>query len=119
MSNYYYYLLIIFIYLFHQGVIPKDENLLIHLKSISEFLQFCIYLGLEYNECNKIERKRRDIDDQIIEMLQKWLERDSRTWSDFIKPFIMLRKCTKAKELVEKYSVIFYDSKINEMCPTI
>ena len=52
-------------------------------------------------------------------MLQKWLERGSRTWRDFIKPFIMLRKCTKAKELVEMYSVIFYDSKINEMCPTI
>ena len=51
-------------------------------------------------------------------MLQKWLERDSHTWRDFIKPFIMLRKCTKAKELVEKCSVIFYDSKINEMCPT-
>ena len=40
---------------------------------ISEFLQFCIYLGLEYNECNRIDRKRRDIDDQIMEMLQKWL----------------------------------------------
>ena len=52
-------------------------------------------------------------------MLQKWRERDSRTWRDFIKPFIMLRKCTKAKELVEKYNVIFYDSKINEMCLTI
>ena len=117
MSNYFYCLLIIFIYLFHQGVIPKD-NPLIHLKSISEFLQFCIYLGLEYNECHRIERKRRDIDDQKIEMLQKWIERDSRTWRDFIKPFIMLRKFSKAKELVEKYSVIFYDSKINEMCPT-
>ena len=105
--------------LFHQGIIPKDENFLIHLKSISEFLQFGIYLALEYNECNRIERKRRDIDDQIIEMLQKWLERDSHTWRDFIKPFMMLRKCSIAKELVEKYNVLCYDSKINETCPSI
>ena len=31
----------------------------------------------------------------------------------------MLRKCTKAKELIEKYSVKYYDSKINETRPTI
>ena len=31
----------------------------------------------------------------------------------------MLRKCTIAKELAEKYCVIFYDSKINEVSPKI
>ena len=52
-------------------------------------------------------------------MLQNWLERDSRTCRDFIKSFVMLRKCSIAKELVEKYSVLLYDSKINEMYPSI
>ena len=52
-------------------------------------------------------------------MIQKWRELKKRTWKDFIFPFVMLKKCVKAKELAKEHSVYFYDMKELNNCKDI
>ena len=104
------------------GFIPDDSSqLLLHLHSISEFILFCEHLGLGSNECRKIEKERSgDLGTQKSDMLWKWRERGRHTWRDFIKPFALLDKCSKANELAKKYHVTFNSSdEVVKMCPEI
>ena len=103
------------------GSISSNVNsLVVELQSVTEFLPFCIYLGLEYPDCHKIETERQgEIEEQKIVMLQKWLEGGDHTWRDFIQPFTLLGKCTKAKELSIDHSVYFFEPEILRVCPNI
>ena len=38
-----------------KGLIPKDENLLIHLRTVSEVTSFCSHLGLPDETCDTIK----------------------------------------------------------------
>ena len=91
-----------------------------HLQSITEFLPFCVYLGMEFSDCRKIETERQgEVEEQKIVMLQKWLDGGDRTWRDFIRPFTLLGKCTKAKELSNDHSVYHFDPEILKICSDI
>ena len=52
-------------------------------------------------------------------MLRKWQDLQRRTWRDFIRPFVMLQKCVKARELAKTYSVYFYDEEELKKCKKI
>ena len=53
-------------------------------------------------------------------MLWKWRERGRHMWRDFIKPFALLGKCSKASELAKKHHITFdSNDDVLKMCPKI
>ena len=90
------------------GLIPKDENLLIHLRTVSEVTLFCSHLGLPDEDCDTIKTEHpNDLGNQKFSLIKKWRQKKKRTWKEFIIPFALLDKCAKAKELATEYSVYF------------
>ena len=75
---------------------------------------------MEFSDCRKIETERQgEVEEQKIVMLQKWLEGGDHTWRDFMRPFALLGKCTKAKELSTDHSVYFFEHEVLNACPNI
>ena len=103
------------------GSITSNVNsMVVHLQSVTEFLPFCVYLEMDFSDCRKIETERQgEVEEQKIVMVQKWLEGGDRNWRDFIRPFALLGKCTKAKELSNDHSVYHFDPEVLKMCTDI
>ena len=49
--------IIICSYMMKTGFISENEDLLIHLKTVSEVTSFCAHIGLPYHDCDTIKRK--------------------------------------------------------------
>ena len=101
------------------GFIPEDASntLLSHLSDITDVQSFCVHLKLE-SDCDKLQQYN-SLEEKKIVMLRKWQDLQRRTWQDFIHPFVMLRKCVKAQELAETYSVKFNDKEELRRCKNI
>ena len=108
------------------GLIPSDENLLVHLHGVTQVPEFCIHLKLTLEDCDEIEKENREsLGNQKIAILRKWKQiKEKRTWKEFILPFALLGNCAKAKELAIEYSVYFEedlkdDKKVLKQCKDI
>ena len=107
------------------GLIPTNEDLLIHLKGVSEVMLFCRHLGLPYEDCDTIKTENpNNLGNQKFSLMKKWRQKKKRTWKEFIIPFVLLDKCAKAKELATEYSVYFdaklkNDQKVLDRCTDI
>ena len=98
----------------YTGLIPEDENLLAHLKIISQVLPFCTHLRLLAHDCNIIRTENPgDLGLQNVALLTNWRAVKKRTWKEFIILFALLSECVKAKELAKEHSV-FFDSELKE-----
>ena len=96
------------------GLIPKNENLLILLETVSEVPSFCSHLGLSDHICDTIKTEHpNDLGNQKFSLIMKWRQKKKQTWKEFIIPFALLGKCAIAKELATKHSV-YFDSKLND-----
>ena len=103
------------------GLIPSDEDLLVHLHDVVKVKSFCVHLKLTLNDCNQIAKENPTLDDQKIAILTKWKQIKERTWKEFIRPFGLLGNCVKAKKLTIDHSVYFEedDNKVLEICEDI
>ena len=83
-------------------------NLLIYSSVISDINAFCTYIHIPVADYSRIKKENPHSSiDQMNAVLHTWLDRDKRTWKEFIIPFALLDKCVKAKELATEYSVYF------------
>ena len=104
------------------GLIPSDENLLVHLHGVTQVPEFCIHLKLTLEDCDEIEKENREsLGNQKIAILRKWKQIKERTWKEFIRPFALLGNCVKAKKLTFDHSVHFEedDNEVLEICEDI
>ena len=104
------------------GLIPSDEDLLVHLCGVTEVQLFCAYLKLTLEDCDQIEQENnQNLGKQKLDVLRKWKQIKERTWKEFIRPFALLGNCVKAKELTIDHSVYFEedDNKVLEICEDI
>ena len=105
------------------GLIPSSEDLLVHLRGITQVQSFCVHLKLTLEDCDEIEKaNNQNLENQKIAILRKWEQRkERRTWKEFIRPFVLLGNCVKAKELTIDHSVYFEedDNKVLEICEDI
>ena len=89
-----------------------EENLLIHLNGVKEVQSFCIHLQLPLEDCNMITKENAgDLESQKIAVLNKWQDKNRRTWKRFIGSFALLGYCMKAQELSIEHSVYFINAK--------
>ena len=107
------------------GLIPSDEDLLVHLRVVARVKSFCVHLKLTLHDCDEIEKQNtQNLDNQRIDILRKWKQIKERTWKEFIRPFALLGNCVKATELAIEYSVYFEedlkdDKKVLKICKDI
>ena len=106
------------------GLIPSDEDLLVHLHSVAQVKSFCVHLKVPLDDCDQIATVYQNLGDQKIAILRKWKQIKERTWKEFIQPFALLGNCVKAKELAIEYSVYFEedmkdDKRVLEICEYI
>ena len=85
---------------------------------------FCVHLKLTLDDCDEIATANQNLGNQKIAILTKWKQIKERTWKEFIRPFVLLGNCVKAKELAMEYSVYFEkdfkdDKKVLEICEYI
>ena len=84
---------------------------------VYQVLPLCQYLGIELPDCKKIERENHNLEEQKVNVFGIWLEREKRTWRDFIRALAKLSQCVVAKELAKKHNVYYFNSDIAlEMC---
>ena len=101
-------------FLIHTGLIPDDEDLLIHLTIIAEVMPFCTHLHLPAEDCNTIEAQNpMNLGKQKDAMVKQWRAIKKQTWKEFIIPFAYLSKCVKAKDLAIEHSV-YFDHQLKE-----
>ena len=104
------------------GLIPSDENLLVHLHGVTQVKSFCVHLKLTLTDCDQIATVYQNLGDQKIAILRKWEQiKEERTWKEFIRPFALLGNCVKAKKLTFDHSVHFEedDNEVLEICEDI
>ena len=112
-------------YITKTGFISENEDLLIHLKTVSEVTSFCAHIGLPYHDCDTIKTENpNNLGDQKFSVIKKWREKKKRTWKEFIIPFALLGKCVIAKELATEYFVYFdaklkHDQRVLKRCTDI
>ena len=86
---------------------------------------FCTYIHIPVADCSRIkEENPHSVINQMNAVLRTWLDRDKRTWKEFVIPFALLNQCVKAKELATEYSVYFdeelsTDLKVLKKCKDI
>ena len=69
---------------------------------------FCTFIHIPAADCSRIKKENpHSFINQMDAVFRTWLDRDKRTWKEFIIPFALLNQCVKAKELATKYSVYF------------
>ena len=94
------------------GLISENEDLLIHLKTVSEVTSFCAHIGLPDHDCDTIKKENtNNLENQKFLLIKKWREKKKRTWKEFIIPFALLDKCVIAKELATEHFV-YFDAKL-------
>ena len=106
------------------GLIPSDEDLLVHLRGVAQVKSFCVHLKLTLDDCDQIATADQNLGGQKIAIRTKWKQIKEWTWKEFIQPFALLGNCAKAKELAIDYSVYFEenlkdDKKVLEICEYI
>ena len=104
------------------GLIPSSEDLLVHLRGITQVQPFCVHLKLTLEDCDEIvTANNQNLGNQKIAILRKWKQIKERTWKEFIRPFALLGNCVKAKELTIDHSVYFEedDNEALEICEDI
>ena len=106
------------------GLIPSDEDLLVHLHDVAQVKSFCVYLKLTLDDCDLVVKANPNLSDQKIAILTKWKQIKERTWKKIIQPFALSGNCVKAKELAIEYSVYFEahlknDKRVLEICEYI
>ena len=58
------------------GLIPNDEDLLVHLNVITQVKAFCTYLKLPSEECDEIhEENPMNLLNQKVALLKAWRDR--------------------------------------------
>ena len=54
------------------GLIPSNEDLLVHLRVITQVKSFCVHLKLTFDDCDEIEKQNtQNLDNQRIDILRK------------------------------------------------
>ena len=54
------------------GLIPSNEDLLVHLCVITQVKSFCVHLKLTFDDCDEIEKQNtQNLDNQRIDILRK------------------------------------------------
>ena len=82
-----------------------DHDLLVReLNKVSQWDVLGIYLGLEENEIEEIERDHHDTARRRIVMLGKWMEKDvNASWEKVIEALKAMSQMRLASQLKEKY----------------
>ena len=107
------------------GLIPSDEDLLVHLHGVAQVKLFCAHLKLTLDDCEQIEKQNnQNLGKQKFDILREWKQIKEHTWKEFIRPFALLKNCVKATELAKKYSVYFEedlkdDKEVLKICKDI
>ena len=74
------------------------------LKTVINWHQLGLNLGLPKHELDKIERDYQGNDRQRLEMLDKWLQRTSNaTWRDVVNPLKQMGENSVAESIRQKY----------------
>ena len=104
------------------GVIKPTQlaNLVLHLSEVNEILQLCLFMGLSFPECEKIQIEHNDINVQKIVLIHRWYEGAPRMWNQFIRALAMIKKCKKAAELARDHMAHFSETDDAVLsCPSL
>ena len=89
--------------------VPKVGNLSSELKTVTDWHQLGINLGLETHELLQIERDHQGNERRKLEMLNLWLQRNQKaSWGDVVSALKEMEENRVAENIRQKYLSEFF-----------